>query len=70
MLGENRETVPWPQTREWSCFLLPFQVYVRRAYIAYELNSLQHRQLLDGTCVVEFQFMLPSSHPNRWGKCP
>uniref|UniRef100_A0A670JFK2 acetyl-CoA carboxylase n=1 Tax=Podarcis muralis TaxID=64176 RepID=A0A670JFK2_PODMU len=41
------------------------EVYVRRAYIAYELNSLQHRQLTDGTCVVEFQFMLPSSHPNR-----
>ncbi|XP_070619443.1 LOW QUALITY PROTEIN: acetyl-CoA carboxylase 2 [Erythrolamprus reginae] len=41
------------------------EVYVRRAYIAYELNSLQHRQLMDGTCVVEFQFMLPSSHPNR-----
>nr|XP_056715156.1 acetyl-CoA carboxylase 2 [Euleptes europaea] len=41
------------------------EVYVRRAYIAYELNSLQHRQLIDGTCVVEFQFMLPSSHPNR-----
>uniref|UniRef100_A0A8C5JWY7 acetyl-CoA carboxylase n=1 Tax=Jaculus jaculus TaxID=51337 RepID=A0A8C5JWY7_JACJA len=41
------------------------EVYVRRAYIAYELNSLQHRELSDGTCVVEFQFMLPSSHPNR-----
>ncbi|XP_039612650.1 acetyl-CoA carboxylase 1 isoform X1 [Polypterus senegalus] len=41
------------------------EVYVRRAYIAYELNSVQHRQLKDGTCVVEFQFMLPSSHPNR-----
>ncbi|PIO38041.1 hypothetical protein AB205_0134810 [Aquarana catesbeiana] len=40
-------------------------VYVRRGYIAYELNSLQHHQLQDGTCVVEFQFMLPSSHPNR-----
>uniref|UniRef100_A0A8C4K345 acetyl-CoA carboxylase n=1 Tax=Dromaius novaehollandiae TaxID=8790 RepID=A0A8C4K345_DRONO len=40
------------------------EVYVRRGYIAYELNSLQHRQLSDGTCVVEFQFMLPSSHPN------
>uniref|UniRef100_G1QLR1 acetyl-CoA carboxylase n=1 Tax=Nomascus leucogenys TaxID=61853 RepID=G1QLR1_NOMLE len=36
------------------------EVYVRRGYIAYELNSLQHRQLPDGTC-----FMLPSSHPNR-----
>ncbi|KAM3938081.1 acetyl-CoA carboxylase 2 isoform 2-T2 [Leptodactylus fuscus] len=41
------------------------EVYVRRGYIAYELNSLQHHQLLDCTCVVEFQFMLPSSHPNR-----
>ncbi|XP_055002917.1 acetyl-CoA carboxylase 2 isoform X1 [Sorex araneus] len=41
------------------------EVYVRRGYIAYELNSLQHRQLPDGTFLVEFQFMLPSSHPNR-----
>ncbi|XP_018116412.1 acetyl-CoA carboxylase 2 isoform X2 [Xenopus laevis] len=41
------------------------EVYVRRGYIAYELNSLQHHQLRDFTCVVEFQFMLPSSHPNR-----
>uniref|UniRef100_A0A8C5A2K2 acetyl-CoA carboxylase n=1 Tax=Gadus morhua TaxID=8049 RepID=A0A8C5A2K2_GADMO len=40
------------------------EVYVRRAYIAYELNSVQHRQLRDNTCVVEFQFMLPTSHPN------
>uniref|UniRef100_A0A8C5AZK7 acetyl-CoA carboxylase n=1 Tax=Gadus morhua TaxID=8049 RepID=A0A8C5AZK7_GADMO len=41
------------------------EVYVRRGYIAYELNSLQHYQLHDGTCAVDFQFMLPSSHPNR-----
>lgn len=41
------------------------QVYVRRAYIAYELNSIQHHRLQDGTCAVDFQFMLPSSHPNR-----
>lgn len=41
---------------------------MRRGYIAYELNSLQHRQLPDGTCVVEFQFMLPSSHPNRYAE--
>uniref|UniRef100_A0A672MZI5 acetyl-CoA carboxylase n=1 Tax=Sinocyclocheilus grahami TaxID=75366 RepID=A0A672MZI5_SINGR len=41
------------------------EVYVRRAYIAYELNSVQHRQLKDNTCIVEFQFMLPTSHPNR-----
>lgn len=51
----------------WMFTVLPLhpQVYVRRGYIAYELNSLQHRELPDGTCVVEFQFMLPSSHPNR-----
>ncbi|XP_059407228.1 acetyl-CoA carboxylase 2-like isoform X3 [Carassius carassius] len=42
------------------------EVYVRRGYIAYELNSLQHHQLQDGTCAVDFQFMLPSSHPNRF----
>ncbi|KAG5840361.1 hypothetical protein ANANG_G00187990 [Anguilla anguilla] len=41
------------------------EVYVRRGYIAYELNSLQHHQLQDGTCAVDFQFMLPTSHPNR-----
>lgn len=41
------------------------EVYVRRGYIAYELNSIQHHQLRDGTCAVDFQFMLPSSHPNR-----
>ncbi|XP_053509729.1 acetyl-CoA carboxylase 2 isoform X6 [Ictalurus furcatus] len=41
------------------------EVYVRRGYIAYELNSLQHHQMEDGTCAVHFQFMLPSSHPNR-----
>uniref|UniRef100_A0A8C1JZQ7 acetyl-CoA carboxylase n=1 Tax=Cyprinus carpio TaxID=7962 RepID=A0A8C1JZQ7_CYPCA len=42
------------------------EVYVQRGYIAYELNSLQHHQLQDGTCAVDFQFMLPSSHPNRY----
>lgn len=47
-----------------TCDWFP-QVYVRRAYIAYELNSVQHRQLKDNTCIVEFQFMLPTSHPNR-----
>ncbi|XP_056232116.1 acetyl-CoA carboxylase isoform X2 [Seriola aureovittata] len=41
------------------------EVYVRRGYIAYELNSIQHHQLQDRTCAVDFQFMLPSSHPNR-----
>lgn len=51
-----------------SC--VPSQVYVRRGYIAYELHSLQHQQLSDGTCLVEFQFMLPSSHPNRYRAPP
>uniref|UniRef100_A0A9J7YYU1 acetyl-CoA carboxylase n=1 Tax=Cyprinus carpio carpio TaxID=630221 RepID=A0A9J7YYU1_CYPCA len=44
------------------------EVYVQRGYIAYELNSLQHHQLQDGTCAVDFQFMLPSSHPNRYSR--
>ncbi|XP_066870777.1 acetyl-CoA carboxylase 2 isoform X1 [Kogia breviceps] len=51
-------------TKKVVC-MASLEVYVRRGYIAYELTSLQHRQLPDGTCVVEFQFMLPSSHPNR-----
>ncbi|XP_076818165.1 acetyl-CoA carboxylase-like isoform X1 [Clavelina lepadiformis] len=42
-----------------------FEVYVRRSYIAYELNSVQHHEIGDNTCVLEFQFMLPTSHPNR-----
>lgn len=41
------------------------EVYIRRAYIAYELHSLQHSSLSDGHCVVEFRFLLPRSHPNR-----
>ncbi|XP_063969752.1 acetyl-CoA carboxylase-like isoform X3 [Lytechinus pictus] len=42
------------------------EVYIRRAYIAYDLNCLQHAMLSNGLCLVEFQFMLPSSHPNRF----
>lgn len=41
------------------------EVYVRRAYISYELTCLQHKELYGGVCVVFFQFLLPSSHPNR-----
>ncbi|XP_064618157.1 acetyl-CoA carboxylase-like isoform X2 [Liolophura sinensis] len=42
------------------------EVYVRRAYTAYELHCLKHCQVNDeGLCVVEFHFYLPSSHPNR-----
>ncbi len=41
------------------------EVYVRRSYIAYELNSVQHYSLKNGDCLVEFQLQLPSNHPNR-----
>ncbi|XP_012679531.2 acetyl-CoA carboxylase-like isoform X2 [Clupea harengus] len=41
------------------------EVYVRRAYIAYELNCIQHKQLSEGSCIVQFQLMLPTTHPNR-----
>ncbi|KAK7108725.1 hypothetical protein V1264_016404 [Littorina saxatilis] len=41
------------------------EVYIRRAYVAYELHSLQHSCLNEGTSVVEFRFLLPRSHPNR-----
>ncbi|CAF0748849.1 unnamed protein product [Brachionus calyciflorus] len=41
------------------------EVYVRRSYIAYELNSVQHYFLTNGECLVEFQLQLPSNHPNR-----
>ncbi|XP_055926217.1 acetyl-CoA carboxylase-like isoform X1 [Argiope bruennichi] len=41
------------------------EVYVRRAYISYELTCLKHVSLMSGTCAALFQFLLPSSHPNR-----
>ncbi|CAM1302616.1 Uncharacterised protein r2_g1260 [Pycnogonum litorale] len=41
------------------------EVYVRRAYISYELTRLQHLQIVNDLCVVKFQFLLPSTHPNR-----
>ena len=41
------------------------EVYVRRSYIAYELNSVQHYSLSTNDCLVEFQLQLPSTHPNR-----
>ncbi|XP_071442085.1 acetyl-CoA carboxylase isoform X1 [Hetaerina americana] len=41
------------------------EVYVRRAYISYELTCLQHMELSGDVCFVHFQFLLPSSHPNR-----
>lgn len=41
------------------------EVYVRRSYIAYELNSIQHYALSTNVCFVEFQLQLPSTHPTR-----
>ncbi|KAJ8688508.1 hypothetical protein QAD02_024303 [Eretmocerus hayati] len=41
------------------------EVYVRRAYISYELTCLQHLELSGEIPLVHFQFTLPSSHPNR-----
>lgn len=41
------------------------EVYVRRSYIAYELNSVQHYFLTSGDCLVEFQLLLPNNHPSR-----
>ncbi|KAA0203266.1 hypothetical protein HAZT_HAZT011828 [Hyalella azteca] len=42
------------------------EVYVRRAYISYDLNSVIHKTLKGSRdCFVFFQFLLPTSHPNR-----
>jgi len=41
------------------------EVYVRRAFISYDLTCLQHQRLLQGQSAVHFQFLLPQSHPNR-----
>jgi acetyl-CoA carboxylase/biotin carboxylase 1 len=48
---------------------MALEVYVRRAYIAYEMVCLKHAQV-DGTALVEWQFMLPESHPNRRVQSP
>ncbi|XP_068249206.1 acetyl-CoA carboxylase isoform X1 [Palaemon carinicauda] len=48
-----------------SVRMAALEVYVRRAYISYELTCLQHKELYGGVCIVFFQFLLPSSHPNR-----
>lgn len=41
------------------------EVYVRRAYTSYELTCLQHLELSGEVPLVHFQFVLPTSHPNR-----
>ncbi|XP_012280846.1 acetyl-CoA carboxylase isoform X2 [Orussus abietinus] len=41
------------------------EVYVRRAYISYELTCLQHLELSGEIPLVHFQFLLPNNHPNR-----
>lgn len=41
------------------------EVYIRRAYISYDLTSLQHLELQSGVCAAQYQFLLPGSHPSR-----
>lgn len=41
------------------------EVYVRRAYTSYDITTLQHLELSCEVPIVHFQFMLPSTHPNR-----
>uniref|UniRef100_A0A8D8X038 Acetyl-CoA carboxylase n=1 Tax=Cacopsylla melanoneura TaxID=428564 RepID=A0A8D8X038_9HEMI len=41
------------------------EVYVRRVYMSYDLNTVQHLELSGEIPLVHFQFLLPSSHPNR-----
>jgi len=51
---------PNPQVRQAA-----LEVYVRRSYISYDLNSIQHGALTDGTSTVQFLLYLPLNHPNR-----
>lgn len=46
------------------------EVYVRRAYIAYDITCLQHHELTFDIPLVFFQFMLPVNHPNRDTQSP
>ena len=41
------------------------EVYIRRAFVSYDVESLQHQRLAQGQSCVHFQFLLPQSHPNR-----
>ncbi|XP_065216768.1 acetyl-CoA carboxylase isoform X5 [Planococcus citri] len=41
------------------------EVYVRRVYISYDLTCIQHLELSGEIPLAHFQFLLPSSHPNR-----
>ncbi|XP_071137494.1 acetyl-CoA carboxylase-like isoform X4 [Mytilus edulis] len=45
------------------------EVYIRRAYIAYDVNCVQHCEIDEDLCIVEFKFLLPRSHPNRHDSC-
>jgi len=41
------------------------EVYIRRAFVSYDVECLQHQRLAQGQSCVHFQFLLPQSHPNR-----
>ena len=43
------------------------EVYVRRSYTAYDVQSVQCDELEGGIPIVQWQFLLPMSHPNRYG---
>ncbi len=42
------------------------EVYVRRSYTAYDVTSVQHDELEGGVPIVQWQFLLPLTHPNRY----
>ena len=44
---------------------LSLQVYVRRAYTAYEVLSVLQEDLAEDLIVLQWEFLLPQNHPNR-----
>ncbi|XP_075245260.1 acetyl-CoA carboxylase-like isoform X3 [Convolutriloba macropyga] len=44
---------------------LALEVYIRRSYIAYEVQSMTHETLDDTIPMSVFEFSLPKFHPNR-----
>lgn len=41
------------------------EVYIQRAYTAYEIGYIHHTQTNTGHNLTEFMFLLPTTHPNR-----
>jgi acetyl-CoA carboxylase/biotin carboxylase 1 len=56
----------WSQQSTFSIFSqAALEVYIRRAFISYDITCLQHQRLPLGQSCVYFQLLLPQSHPNR-----